>query len=315
MPFDKEAVRQAIPPLKIGEPVLENDNIQRYREYYGIDFENKKDHLSASLGYLDVSGYRVFVHTFQQEKPKGTVFVLHGYYDHVGIYDHVIEYLIDQRFSVIAFDLPGHGLSTGENVAIQDFHRYQIVLHSIMDAARNQMPKPWHIVGQSTGGAVIIDFLLTGGFTPKTSPFKKVVLLAPLVRPQRWLLGRIMQSIVILFKQYIVRNFGTNSNDVNFLYFLRGRDPLQSKMMSARWVGALKSWVPYIESKGTSDVPITVIQGQQDGTVDWQHNLAVIRQKFSRSELVFISQAHHQMVNETEALRKEIFGVVGSRLR
>ena len=111
MPFDKETVRQSIPPLTIGQPVVEHESVQRYREYYGIDFENKKKHLSASLGYIDVSGYRICIHTFLQDKPKGTVFVMHGYYDHVGIYDHIIEYLIDQRFSVVAFDLPGHGLS------------------------------------------------------------------------------------------------------------------------------------------------------------------------------------------------------------
>ncbi|OUR92762.1 hypothetical protein A9Q81_15685 [Gammaproteobacteria bacterium 42_54_T18] len=315
MPFDKETVRQAIPPLTIGEPVVEHESVRRYREYYGIDFENRKKHLSASLGYIDVSGYRIYTHTFLQDNPKGTVFVMHGYYDHVGIYDHIIEYLIDLRFSVVAFDLPGHGLSSGDNVAIHDFHRYQIVLHSVMDAAKENMPSPWHIVGQSTGAAVVIDFLLTGRFTQKTSPFKKIVLLAPLVRPQSWLTGRVMQSIVILFKQYIARNFATNSNDVNFLHFLRARDPLQSRMLSARWVGALKNWVPYIESKDSCEVPITVIQGQQDGTVEWQHNLAVIKKKFIRTELVFISQAHHQLVNETEALRKEIFGVMGSRLK
>jgi len=315
MPFDKDAVRQAIPPLDIGTPVSEDEGVVRYRQYYGIDFENRKKNLSASLGYIDVAGYRVCVHAFQQEKPKGTIFVMHGYYDHVGIYDHIIEYLIDQHFSVVAFDLPGHGLTTGDNVAIHDFHRYQIVLNSVMDAAKSTMPSPWHIVGQSTGAAVIIDFLLTGQFTAKSSPFKKVVLLAPLIRPQSWLIGKVTHFLIIWFKKYIVRNFSTNSNDVNFLHFLRKRDPLQSRELSARWVGALKNWVPYIENRPASNVPITVIQGQQDGTVEWQHNLAVIREKFIRAELVYISQAHHQLVNETEALREEIFGVVGSRLK
>ncbi|OUS26485.1 hypothetical protein A9Q99_18295 [Gammaproteobacteria bacterium 45_16_T64] len=315
MPFDKETVRQAIPPLVIGDPVVDAASVTQYREYYGIDFESNKKDLSASLGYLDVAGYRIVAHVFLQAKPKGTVFVMHGYYDHVGIYDHIIEYLIDMRFSVVAFDLPGHGLSSGDNVAIPDFHRYQIVLHSVMDAAQDIMPAPWHIVGQSTGAAVILDYLLTGKYTVKTSPFKKVVLLAPLIRPQDWLLGRIMQTIVSFFSQYIDRTFSMNSNDHSFVQFLRKHDPLQSKRMSARWVGALKNWVPYIENRQASELPITVIQGQQDGTVEWKHNLALIRKKFERAELVYIYQAKHQMVNETEALRAEIFGVMGAKLK
>ena len=56
-------------------------NLASYREYYGIDFENKKNNLTASVGYIDITDYRIFVHTFQQEHSKGTVFVMHGYYD------------------------------------------------------------------------------------------------------------------------------------------------------------------------------------------------------------------------------------------
>jgi alpha-beta hydrolase superfamily lysophospholipase len=58
--------------------------------------------------------------------------------------------------------------------------------------------------------------------------------------------------------------------------------------------------VPYIENKQPNDMPMTVIQGQQDGTVDWKHNLTVIRKKFPRAEIVYLYQGHHQMVNETE---------------
>ena len=314
MPFDKEKVRRAIPPLVIGEPVLGDEHLASYREYYGIDFENKKNNLTASVGYIDITDYRIFVHTFQQEHSKGTVFVMHGYYDHVGIYDHIIEYLLDQNFSVIMFDLPGHGLSTGDSAAIPDFHRYQIVLNSVLDKAKGNMPGPWHVVGQSTGCAIIMDFLLSGRFTPENAPFNKVILLAPLVRPHSWFLGKLAHFFVTFFTQHIARAFARNSNDEEFLHFLKEKDPLQSRMLSARWVGALKNWVPYIENRTRSDIPITIIQGQKDETVDWQHNVGVIKKLFRQSDFVFFARARHQMVNEEEALRHKIFEVIGARL-
>ena len=58
-----------------------------------------------------------------------------------------------------------------------------------------------------------------------------------------------------------------------------------------------------------------MIQGKQDGTVDWLHNLSIIEKKFKHVNVVFISQGHHQLVNESKELREEIFEAVGAGLK
>ncbi|WP_423811416.1 alpha/beta hydrolase, partial [Pseudomonas aeruginosa] len=41
----------------------------------------------------------------------GSLLLMHGYYDHMGLYRHVVDWALGMGFSVLACDLPGHGLS------------------------------------------------------------------------------------------------------------------------------------------------------------------------------------------------------------
>jgi alpha-beta hydrolase superfamily lysophospholipase len=57
---------------------------------------------------------------------------LHGYLEHSGIYQPIIKEILEQGFSVITYDLPGHGLSNGSPASIQNFDHYQQVLMLFM---------------------------------------------------------------------------------------------------------------------------------------------------------------------------------------
>lgn len=313
MPFKIDSVRVALPPLKIGEPVVKNEQVAAYRNYYGIDFENQIPGLSVSLGTIDVVGYSVVVHVFKPVKPKATVFVMHGYYDHVGIYDHMIEYLLQQSYAVISYDLPGHGLTTGDLVAIPDFHRYQVVFKTVIEYVASDLPQPWHLVGQSTGAAIIIDYLASHHFQDEC-PFQKFVLLAPLIRPRNWGLNKKLHALMSLIKNYAVRKFSLNSHDTSFLHFLSLSDPLQSRFLSGQWVFALKKWVPKIESSKPVPFSPLIIQGQLDGTVQWENNLLVLKRLFKSPEIVYFPRMRHQVVNEHVSIRNEVFALVGRHL-
>jgi len=312
-PFNKEMILDALPELT-ADTIISHPEISKYRQFYGLDFEITNERISVSLGQVTVGDYQIVVHTFTPEKPKGTVYVVHGYCDHVGIYNHLIGYLINLGFAVVAFDLPGHGLSTGDVVAIGDFEDYQTTLSAVLAKTEQLMPKPWHVVAQSTGGAIVVDMLLSGQHNKDSSPFQKVFLLAPLVRPSAWLTGRVTYYLIRPFRQYIKRKFSVNSNDKAFLHFQKSEDPLQSKYLSAQWVGALIKWIPFIESRRSIDLPVTIIQGKQDGTVDWRHNIKVLEKKFKGSEVLYFSNARHHLVNEIENERELIFEVVGGRI-
>ncbi|MCG8611232.1 MAG: alpha/beta hydrolase [Pseudomonadales bacterium] len=285
---------------------------QAYLQYYGLDLKDQRPGVRQYLGYVSAYSFRVAVQVFKPERPRATVMVLHGYFDHVGLYHHLIRYLVDKQYTVVSYDLPGHGLSTGEPAAITSFVQYQSVLSTCLRAVKGALPEPLFAVGQSTGAAVLIDYFLSMRHHRTNSAFRSVVFLAPLVRPFGWKSSLLLLSVLKPFFKTWKRVFRDNSSDHDFLLFLREEDPLQSKVLSVDWVAALREWIPRIEAADPVDMPVTIIQGERDGTVDWRHNLVVLSRKFNPSDVFYMKNAEHHLVNEDPATRERIFTLVNN---
>jgi lysophospholipase len=308
--FDPVRARAALIPLDWARPPAPAGTLRDYVRFYGLDFGGRIAKLAHGLGCIEACGYRIAVQQFRIPAARGTVLVVHGYYDHVGIYDHLIGHLLAQGWNVVAFDLPGHGLSGGDEAAIDSFDEYQVVLRAVLRGiVAAGLPAPLHAVGQSTGGAILMDYLahLQHGEAPA---FARAAVLAPLVRPVHWPANRALYYLLSPLRTYIGRKFAANSHDEDFLRFLRDRDPLQARRLSVRWVGAMKDWIPRMESAPASDFPLAVVQGDEDGTVDWRHNLPVVRAKFPRATVTLVGTGRHQLVNEAPALRAQVFAAI-----
>lgn len=280
-----------------------------YRQFYGFV---PQDAVESRLGWFEVDGYRIAAQVWSPVTPRATLLVLHGYYDHSALYRHVIQWGLEMGFAVLTVDLPGHGLSSGLRASINDFAEYQAVLRAALQQAEAlRLPQPWHLCGQSTGGAILIDYLLND--TPLDA-VGETILLAPLVRPRRWNWSQLSYRLLRRFVQEIPRRFSENSSDLEFLDFLRNRDPLQPKVVPTVWVGALSQWVPRIEKAQRSKRSPLIIQGEADMTVDWQHNLGVLQNKFSAPRILRLPEARHHLANEAQPIRQRYFDYLGEQL-
>ena len=284
--------------------------LEQYLSFYEFGFI-KEVGASHRVGWVDASDFKVVLQTFSLEKSLGTVFIFHGYFDHAGIYHHLIEHALKKGFSVALYDMPGHGLSSGKRTSIANFEQYQQAMDAVLNVCHDIMPKPFHAVGQSTGGAVLIDRLSGNDCQPV---FERVVLLAPLVRPKGWGGIKLLHSAVQPFFDVWKRSFGTNSSDTTFIEFLRKVDPLQSKHLSVDWIGALKDWVVSIEHRNAVNRRVLIVQGTADQTVEWLHNLQVIRRLFEQVSICMVEGAHHHLVNESVAVRGKVFSAIEREL-
>ncbi|MET1067668.1 MAG: alpha/beta hydrolase [Pseudomonas prosekii] len=307
--FDPDHLRASLRPLADWQPLSAQG--QAYQHFYALDFPGRA--LRQGLGRFQVAEYEVVGQVWWPERAKATMFVFHGFYDHTGLYRHVIEWALDQGFAVIACDLPGHGLSSGERASIKDFAEYQDTLQRLfVEAQTLGLPQPWHLCGQSTGGAIVIDHVLNHGVD---SPAQgQVILLSPLVRPRAWGWSQLSYHLLRPFVKGIARRFSENSNDPAFLPFLQA-DPLQPLRLPTAWVGALRRWIRRVEGAPKSLRRPLIVQGQADMTVDWQHNLAVLNAKFDRPQVLMLPLARHHLANETAALREEYFGFLTKRIK
>lgn len=307
--IDPDLLREQLQPLSHLAEL--SDEARAYQAYYGLDLPHHN--VRSHLGRFRVHDYEVVAQAWLPERPHASLLVLHGYYDHMGLYRHVVDWGLHMGFAVLACDLPGHGLSSGPPASINEFDEYQAVLQGLLrEAERLDLPRPWHLLGQSTGAAIVLDHLL---HQPDQQDIGQSILLAPLVRPRAWLRSRLSYELVRRFVEQIPRRYSDNSGDAAFLDFVQRGDPLQASVLPTAWVGALARWIPRIESAGASEHSPIIVQGEADMTVDWRHNLPVLQDKFSNPQILRLPGARHHLVNESEALRREYFDFLSERLK
>lgn len=297
--FDPEQDRRA----------CECPGFDEYLAFYRIDFARELPGTFHAMGRLVAGDYKIACHYWLPAgEARGTVLVLHGYFDHVGLFGHLIRYLLKCNYAVVAYDLPGHGLSSGERASIDSFDHYVDVLNAIVQRVRRSaLPEPLSAVGQSTGGAILLKRVLEKG----GEDLERVVLLAPLVEPALWWLNKVLYALTHRFRTVIPRAFLSNSSDAEFLEFLAAHDPMQSRYIPVPWIGAMKEWVSQCRSGPACPYPFTILQGNRDTTLSWRFNLRILRRRFPRARIEIIPDARHHMVNEAEPLRERIFAAMG----
>lgn len=304
-----KALKSAIRPLNLEQPYTASNEEQEYFSYYGIDFGQRLDRVTHHFGKLQSNEYQIACHYFKNTGATRTCFIVHGYTDHVGLYGKLIDYLLHRGCDVVAFDLPGHGLSSGKPASIDSFGDYVLTLRQCLEFFYKKTPSPWHVIGQSMGAAVVMDYLLSQQYDESTGPFDKVLLLAPLVRPARWLGIKTLHWMLKGWIPSVKRSFSTNSHDQEFLNFIKTKDPLQTKRVPLKWVTAMLRWEKRFHDLSWGDNEILVVNGDADTTVDWKYNQTIIANKFPKSRFMPIKYAKHHLACESQPYFERVIQV------
>lgn len=307
--FDAETVRRSLPVFGADEWRVPDLAQQEYLAYYGIDFSYRVPGVVHHFGRHAVHGFELACHHYEVPGARGSCVIQHGYFDHVGLCARLIEHCLKRGYSVLTWDLPGHGLSSGEQASIHSFEDYTEVLAGMLEAFGTRLPGPCIAIGQSTGAAVLLGWVFRTRRTRANCPFARILLLAPLVRPARWGHVSLLYYLLRPFRAAVKREFVVNSGDQAFLDFVQA-DPLQSRVLPVRWVSAMRRWVAFCREQGVTDAPLEIIQGDADETVDWRWNLPLLRAHFPAAPVTLIPGARHHLINESAALREQVFAAL-----
>ena len=293
-------------PEALADPKT-NPALKYYLDFYQLP--EPSEQLQLFAGKLIHGEQQTHLMLWQPSQSKGTAVIVHGYLDHTGLYRHLIRQLLDRQLTVVCFDLIGHGLSSGEPASIDSFDQYVEQLNQVLKTTADLCSGPLYGIGQSTGGAILLKQLLNQG-SDHDYPFASLNLLAPLVQPRLWNIDRWLFKLTRPFRPSMNRVFRKNSQDAEFLHFVRHMDPFQPHRLPAAWVSAMAEWVVEIDHCPENDFAINVIQGDKDSTLDWKYNVKLLQRKFPNLSLQMIPGAGHHMVNESPVLREEIFAAL-----
>ncbi|MFB2579309.1 MULTISPECIES: alpha/beta fold hydrolase [unclassified Acinetobacter] len=314
LPIPSKATASALPILDLSQLQTEwNDELKSYALLYGLNALDAQ----RWQGKVSIEQFDIHVQVFQPKTDdiRGSVWLLHGYLEHSGIYQPIIAELLQHGFSVIVYDLPGHGLSSGASANIDNFADYQKILLNIKHIVQKHvdiLPKPWLGIGQSTGGAIWMDHILAFAAERKSPIVERVLLLSPLLRPAKsaWWHNPIGLGVVKLIKNDIPRHFRRNNHNPEFLRFVRLYDPLQPRTMGMGWILAMTRWINDMEQRPACRIPVWVAQGALDETVDWRYNIEYIRKKFRLQTVLMLEEGSHQLINERDDIRVALTGLI-----
>lgn len=334
---DAETLRRSLNSFRDADPDSGERLLLNYRRHYGLVFdglvfaagdeagfgldsgpdgEGASPAISHRIGCFESGDFRLVLQTFapRSAAPRGTAFLLHGYFDHTGLYGHLIRHCLELGYAVAIFDFPGHGLSSGRVAHIDSFKEYsQCFLDCLELADAAGLAEPWLCVGQSTGGAVIADAIIELGLAQRFA-LQHYILLAPLLFPVYWRRSKLLFMLTRHFVKRTPRRFALSSHDEEFLRFLREADELQSPHLPREWVDAMIDYQRRFLRAGTQNQALHIIQGTDDGTVDWRKNLPRFLDKFPGSSSTLVEGAKHHLVNESADYREPVFARISELL-
>ncbi len=90
--------------------------------------------------------------------PCAAVIIVHGFSDHCGRYDNLVEVLVSHHMAVYSYDLRGHGQSSGKPGYVDHFDDYRQDTRIFTGLVREQHPTlPLFLFGHSMGGLIALD--------------------------------------------------------------------------------------------------------------------------------------------------------------
>ena len=93
-------------------------------------------------------------------EPVGVLVIIHGFYEHLGRYEHVAKAFTEANWAVYALDQRGHGQTKGKRGHAKFPQVLEDVEVLLMRARADFNSQPMVILGHSWGGCIVSNFLL-----------------------------------------------------------------------------------------------------------------------------------------------------------
>lgn len=144
------------------------------------------------------------IRSWEVANPRAIVFLIHGFGEHAGRYEHVGKFFNQHNMTLTALDLRGHGESEGRRGHAPNFDAYLDDIHLFTFSIYKLFLKtPLFLYGHSMGGNLVLNYLI------KRDPMmlRGIITTGPWIRlafepkPYMITLGKIMRKIYPSFSQ------------------------------------------------------------------------------------------------------------------
>jgi acylglycerol lipase len=235
--------------------------------------------------------------------PKGSVIITHGIAEHSGRYDEVVKVINDAGFSVVRYDIRGHGQSQGRRGWIKSLHEPIDDLHALVIDEKKRHPAKLFLLGHSMGGLIVNLYAVKYGDVDGIISSAAATWFVKDVMPLRIIGYRYLGFV--MKKSNFADDQLSRIKEVEQAYI---DDPLNLKSFSIALVGHMMvGGVRYLNKHVNKyHTPVLFLHGGSDKIVPYQFSErfnAMIPAK--DKEVIIYPESYHEIFNDHG--REEVF--------
>lgn len=234
---------------------------------------------------------------------KAIIAIVHGHGEHKMRYQHVGEFFVNNGYDVFAYDLRGHGESSGKtghssshDQLVDDVEQFLINIRNTNNDALIML------YGHSMGGNIVGNYILKR----KTNELKRIIITSPLFKlgfePPKWkvTLGNMMTNIWPSLTQPTgldTKQISTDEYEVEKYE----EDPLvHDKMSAALFTGLFEAGQWAIDHANDLTLPTLVMHGTSDKITSPKGSKEFAKKAGSNVTLKLWEGMYHEIHNERE---------------
>ena len=248
----------------------------------------------------------IFYQTWPCKNPKVTLFLTHGIGEHSGSYDNFAQKLAKNNIQIFAWDLRGHGRSSGQRGYVSNFKDHCTDFKKVFKFFSNleaYSKLPIFLLGHSMGGAITLRSYVE----QKTKPIKAICLSSPALGIKQ-LPSPAKETLAQFANKYLPRL--TLNNDIGYESLSQipeqiasyPKDSLRHNKMNARtYSGMVESFDIIFKKSSKLNLPILFQVSENDPIVDAEKTQQLHKEiKNDANELILYSNSMHEIYNDIE---------------
>ena len=258
--------------------------------------------------FIGLKNHKLYYQIWTPNKPKAIIQIIHGGFEHIGRYKHLVERLMEENFLVCGNDHRGHGKSEGKRNHIKTFDEYVMDCYSLSKIIKENHPNlPIFILGHSMGSFIAQRYAIyhqdefsglilsgSGTYIPHIPVFLQII-------------ARIMSKIYPTFKAASNLNPNDLSTDPESIADYTSDPLIDYKKASAAMGVAFIDHYKEIKSRIRDiQIPVFIQKGELDVMVLGVEELDSDLQSKDKTLKIYRG-SKHEVYTESKEKRNEAF--------
>jgi len=256
--------------------------------------------------FAGFGGISLFAQAWLPEaRPRAAVALVHGFGEHSGRYANVVESLVPKGYAVHAYDLRGHGRSSGQRGLILSWGEYhedtRIYLRGVMD---QHAGIPIFLYGHSLGGLIALEYALRDPAGLRAVIASGPTLGPPGVPPFLLALSRVLSAVLPRFSLDARLEAAALSRDPRVAQAYKD-DPLVHGRGTARLGAEFSRTVEWVQAHaGDLRLPLLILHGAADRLSPPAYSLRFYEQAGSQDKTrLELPGGYHEPHNDVDHAR------------